>query len=330
MIEICHSNQGDIDLSGTPQELQAIAESIRELLDSDLESVTIDAETGYDPAPYDANVPLLRIRKGTGPGRVSLVDEALLIEGSPESLAKFTSYLGFAPDAQPSHHTHYEYWTGADWISPESMPLIIGIRQRREGDEGRAHLEELVRLALSMGASDAKAIDSSDILVKESLANKCVEPRCESYGLSPSCPPHVSGPSGFRDLQETHEHAIVVRIVVPAAALLSHERRDFGRLLHELVAGIEHEAVEMGYADSKAFAGGSCKNIFCHEHLECRRLSKDGECRHPEHARPSMSGFGIDVFDLMETCGWPANVNTSEVELDPDSMSWLAGLVMIG
>ena len=328
MIEICHSNQGDADLSGTPKELQVIAESVHALLNSDSESVTFHAEAGYDPAPYDANVPTLRIRKGTGPGKVSLTDEELLVEGSPENLLRFTSYLDFPPNAQPSNHTRYEYWNGADWISPESMPLIIGIRQRREGDKTRAHLEELVQLAISMGASNAQAIDSSDILVRESLAKKCVEPRCSNYGLSPSCPPHVSGPSGFRRLQETHKHAIVVRLVVPAAALLSHEGMDFGRLLHELVAGIEHEAIEMGYADSKAFAGGSCKNIFCQEHLECRRLSEDEECRHPSSARPSMSGFGIDVFALMGTCGWLANANTGEP--DADSMSWLAGLVMIG
>ena len=68
MIEICHSNQGDADLSGTPKELQVIAESVHALLNSDSESVTFHAEAGYDPAQYDANVPTLRIRKGTGPG----------------------------------------------------------------------------------------------------------------------------------------------------------------------------------------------------------------------------------------------------------------------
>jgi predicted metal-binding protein len=328
MIEICHSNQNDVDLSGTLEELRAIARSIQELLDSDSESVTLDAETKYDPAPYDANVPSLRIQKGSGPGKVSLTDEALLIEGSPENLLRFTSYLDFPPNAQPSNHTRYEHWTGADWISPDSMPLIIGIRQRRGEDKTRAHLEELVQMATSMGASDAQAIASSDILVKESLAEKCVDPRCSNYGLSPSCPPHVSGPEGFRKLQETHQHAIVVRLVVPAAALLSHERKDFGRLLHELVAGIEQEAITMGYADSRAFAGGSCKNLFCAEHLECRRLAREEECRNPQLARPSMSGFGIDVFELMRTCEWPANANTGAP--DADSMSWLAGLVMVG
>jgi predicted metal-binding protein len=338
MIEICHWSRGDADLSGTPDELQAIADAVHGLVGSDSECVTFDAETGFDPAPYDANVPTLRIQKAAGPGKVSLSSEELVIEGSPESLIKFTSYLNFPTDAQPSNHTRYEYWAGADWISPNSMPLIIGIRQRREGNEvdigvedetTPAHLEELVGTAISLGASDAKAITADDISIKDSLAHRCIEPRCDNYGLSPSCPPHVSGPSGFRELQETLRHAVVVRIVVPSSVLVSYERKEFGRFLHELVAAIEQEAAGMGYTDSRAFAGGSCKNIFCHEHLECRRLS-EGECRHPQHARPSMSGFGIDVFALMKTCGWPADVNAGTAGADAEAMSWLAGLVMIG
>ena len=127
----------------------------------------------------------------------------------------------------------------------------------------RADLEKLVEAALDMGASEAKAIASTHIRVEERLAGLCLEPRCENYGLAPSCPPHVSGPPGFRALQETHPHAIVVRLVVPSSILLSCERQEVGRFIHELVAGVEQEAVRLGYAHSKAFAGGSCKEIFC-------------------------------------------------------------------
>jgi predicted metal-binding protein len=199
-----------------------------------------------------------------------------------------------------------------------------------EKDVNGARLERLVQMAISMGASDARAIASSSISVKNSLAKLCVKPRCANYGLSPSCPPHVAGPSGFRQLQEMLQHAIVVRLVVPVSVLLSFERLELGRFLHELVAGVEQQAILAGYSDSRAFAGGSCKKIFCSDHLECRRLSEQGECRHPEYARPSMSGFGVDVFELIKTCGWPANSVSRETGSDADSMSWVAGLIMIG
>jgi predicted metal-binding protein len=194
----------------------------------------------------------------------------------------------------------------------------------------KIHIDKLVRQALSMGASDAKVISSCDIVVEETLARYCFEPRCDSYGLAPSCPPHVSGPSDFRALQKTHSNAIVVRIVVPSGVLFSEERRAVSRSLHELVARIEQKAVRLGYRDSKAFAGGSCKYIFCYEHADCCVVAGNRLCRHPQYARPSMSGFGINVSKLMSTCGWPPDIQVREWETDPDSMSWLAGLVMIG
>jgi predicted metal-binding protein len=192
------------------------------------------------------------------------------------------------------------------------------------------NLKELVRLAYSLGASDAQIISSGDILVENHLANLCKEPQCENYGLSPSCPPHVSGPSGLRKLQKDIKHAVVVRIAVPSAALFSDERREIMRLLHEVVAAIEQAAIGMGYSNSKAFAGGSCKKIFCHDHAGCRIVSEGGECRHPQYARPSMSGFGINVSELMKVCGWPLNINDREAGSGADSMSWVAGLVMVG
>lgn len=193
-----------------------------------------------------------------------------------------------------------------------------------------AHLEELIQKAMSMGASESGIIASRDILVEDNLANHCVDPKCIYYGLSPSCPPHVAGPSEFRKLQKTHMHAIVVRIIVPSASLFSDDRKDIMRLLHEIVAGVERKAIGLGFAGAKAFAGGSCKIIFCDTHLECRRLSKNSECRNPQYARPSMSGFGINVSEVIKKCGWIVNLNGREAESDAEKMSWVAGIIMLG
>ncbi|MBN1315877.1 MAG: DUF2284 domain-containing protein [Anaerolineales bacterium] len=190
-------------------------------------------------------------------------------------------------------------------------------------------LEKLVQLALSLGASDARIITSNAIKVKDSLASLCIKPRCSNYGLSASCPPHVSGPAGFRKLQQTLPHALAVRIVVPSSMLLSSESKELARYLYELVAALEQEAVGMEYTDSIAFAGGSCKRLFCYDQPDCQKISK-GECRHPQIARASMSGYGVDVFELMKTCGWEVNLNTNRSQSQTEDMSWIAGLIMIG
>jgi predicted metal-binding protein len=192
------------------------------------------------------------------------------------------------------------------------------------------NLEDLVLLAKALGASDAQIISSKDISIEDGLANLCREPQCMNFGLSPSCPPHVGGPSEFRKFLNYHQQAIIVRLVVPSSALFSDERRSIMRLLHEIVAGIEQEAVKGGFSNAKAFAGGSCKQIFCYEYESCQVLSNEGECRNPTQARPSMSGFGIYVSELMKTCGWPADIKTSQAEAAKDPMSWVAGLVLLG
>lgn len=191
-------------------------------------------------------------------------------------------------------------------------------------------MEELIRLAKVLGASDAQTISSKDIFVEDGLASLCREPQCQNYGQSPSCPPHVGGPLEFRKLQSSCHQAVVVRLVVPSSSLFSEERRGIMRLLHEIVAGVEQEAGRMGFKNSKAFAGGSCKQIFCHEFKACQVLSEGGGCRNQEQARPSMSGFGINVSELMKTCGWPSDIKTAPGEAARDPLSWVAGLVLVG
>jgi len=191
-------------------------------------------------------------------------------------------------------------------------------------------LDPLIQLAISLGASEAQILSSDNIVVEDQLARKCIEPQCENYGLSFSCPPHVEGPTFFRELIKTHPRALIIRLVIPALMLLSWERLDVGRVLHELVASVELEARKMGYSRSSGFAGGSCKELFCQDHLSCRRIEENGPCRHPNLGRPSMSGYGIDVFQLIKNCGWETNLNHQDGQPAEDQLSWVAGLVMVG
>lgn len=190
--------------------------------------------------------------------------------------------------------------------------------------------KQLIEEAQLAGASDVSIILTSEIVVEQHLADVCKEPQCPNYGLSMSCPPHVEGPKGFLELQRKTSHAMVIRIDVPKEILFSNERREVMRLLHEIVAGIETRAVALGYSRSKGFAGGSCKNLFCDAHSDCRILSEKGGCRHPDGARPSMSGHGINVGKMMQSAGWSDKTIDVGDNSSPDDMTWVAGLVMIG
>lgn len=191
-------------------------------------------------------------------------------------------------------------------------------------------LKELIRLARGLGMSSAAVVSTNDIVIDDGLAEMCLKPGCENYGLSPSCPPHVGGPSRFRELKEQFEYALVVKIDVPRSILLSGEVRDVMRLLHEIVSHVEGAAMEMGYPDSRAFAGGSCKKLFCPDHADCRVLAGDGDCRNPEHARPSMSGFGIDVARLMQAADWTLEESGHDGGSGGTSTAPVCGLVLVG
>ncbi|MGA7143292.1 MAG: DUF2284 domain-containing protein [Desulfobacterales bacterium] len=190
-------------------------------------------------------------------------------------------------------------------------------------------LKALIQDAQQSGASEAKIISARDIVVDHHLADMCREPRCENYGLSKSCPPQVSGPFVFKQVLEKFNQAIFFKIDVPSEVLYSGERREVFQLLHEIASGVETSAVKMGFVDAQAYAGGSCKKIFCHDHRECLALSEKGKCRNPQHARPSMSGFGVNVAKLFKTAEWKMNWTAHDTDSTETPMANVCGLVLI-
>ena len=195
--------------------------------------------------------------------------------------------------------------------------------------ENSRKLKELVQYAYKTGATSIELIPTKDIVVEHKFADMCLEPRCENYGLSKSCPPHVSGPSAFKKKLGKFNQAIFFKIDVPSEILYSNERLELFQLLHEVAAGIELYAKKTGFKNAQAYAGGSCKGIFCKDHLECQALSKNGTCRNPLSARPSMSGFGINVAKLMEIAGWTANWVTHGTDSSETKMANVNGLILL-
>ncbi len=166
------------------------------------------------------------------------------------------------------------------------------------------NLDAIIEYALASGAVRAVVLSTRDIVIDAGLADKCRGSGCPNFGLSVNCPPHVAGPDGMRGWLQKFNRAVVFRMDVPARDLFSDKRRQAFQGLHKIAAGVEQAAVEAGFSSARGYAGGSCRELFCHDHDNCRALSENGRCRFPDHARPSMSGFGIDVAALFETAGW--------------------------
>ena len=194
----------------------------------------------------------------------------------------------------------------------------------------KQQLAHLTEEANRCGATASAIIASKEIQVEDHLAALCNgDYTCPNYGLGASCPPNVEGPVEFRKWQAQSQYSITVKIELPTTVMFSGERKGVMQLLHQIVAKVEQKAIEMGFKNSKGFAGGSCKDLFCDDQEKCCVLAENKPCRHIELARPSMSGFGIDVTRLMESSGWSAPKAEKADLSGNNATSWVAGLILL-
>ncbi len=112
--------------------------------------------------------------------------------------------------------------------------------------------------------------------------------------------------------------------------LVSASRNEVFQVLHDLCAGLETEAKQLGFSQAKGFAGGSCKAVFCNDRPCCPVIKDTGDCPFSDRARPSMSGFGIDVADLIKTAGWEKESFLEKKGLPEQGLSGIYGLILLG
>ena len=129
MLEIRYSAPYELDISGTVDELRMVRRQILDLLASDVDRVSFEADPAIESSPYDSSLSRLVVVKGQCPTRISLKNgEEVYVEGSPYCLEALASFFEFKPDAEKGAHSHYEYYEGNEWVAPDSVPLVIGVK----------------------------------------------------------------------------------------------------------------------------------------------------------------------------------------------------------
>jgi len=177
-------------------------------------------------------------------------------------------------------------------------------------------LKQLQNDAIQLGATAAKLIPISSVVIDERVRLKCLVPLCGKYSQNLMCPPNLPRVEEFRRVIKKYSSALFVQLAYEKRGAVSKAvARRNGLRLHHIIHELERKAFSSGFPLAAGLIGGSCKL--------CRKCVGPGNpCRHPLMARPSMEGLGIDVIQTAKKIGFPFDFSSGH------SLFW-NGLVLI-
>jgi predicted metal-binding protein len=224
----------------------------------------------------------------------------------------------------------------------EKVPTLV---RHFTDEEVLANTEKYRAFALSLGATDAKAIPADHVFIDSRVRIKCSVPRCSSYGHSANCPPFGIQTQETVELVSKFRYALLVKLELEPSKMVGKELKvtkndkktvvspGLRDLLHsyrdvsDIVTRIESTAFYDGHYFATAFSAGTCRAHYCN-YMECAVI-KGEPCRFPLRARPSMEGSGMDVFRTAAEAGWEIYPVGKDCHSDDIPKASLMGLVLI-
>ena len=215
----------------------------------------------------------------------------------------FPDRLGRSPQKGPLYDLHmmlntyegvcHESSQITEWLCYEGMShirvrdlatdssVILATRQK-VGREDEIDLEEWVYFARHEGFRRAVLVSAENIITAPWVRMKC-KSGCARYGQNLQCPPHGMESHATKEMLESYTWTLLLEGTPP------------GRDFHKKLLQMEKRAFLAGFHKAFVFGAGPCP--------VCIDCPEDGICRHPDLARPSMEGSGIDVYSTVQNAG---------------------------
>ncbi len=172
-------------------------------------------------------------------------------------------------------------------------------------------LERYRKEAIHLGATDAKIIKSTEVIIDERVYAKCIYPKCRFYGTNANCPPYSIKPEELRKIVKKYKYGIIFTSEAPSNLFVGpwevfgqkEEVVTHRKKMYEITSKLESMAFYDGYYFALGFGAGSCKTVFC-QNVECQVLQPGKGCRFPLKVRSSMEAVGMDVYGMAVRLGW--------------------------
>jgi len=150
-------------------------------------------------------------------------------------------------------------------------------------------LAKYIKMAIQIGAAEAKLIDTKYIVTGNWVRIKC-QYGCDCYGRRLTCPPFSPTPEYTKKMIGQYKKALILTYYAKPG-----EERAKRRKMHKAVAELEREIFLDGYYKAFSMVAGPCR--FC---VPC---DVNNPCKFPELARPAMEACGIDVYKTARNVG---------------------------
>jgi len=202
----------------------------------------------------------------------------------------------------------------------DRIEKVQRISVKPDEDVLKKNLQRYVELAKQMGATDAKYIPASEVVIDPRTPLKCMYPKCHQSGISAFCPPSpfVMDPEQTKKIRDLYRWAVVAMIQTPSkdfvCSLPVGQRkgrppdytpagsRDSATQIYKILCEVEAMAFYDGYYYSMGFGSGPCKSALC-QGQPCT-LQEGQQCRFPLRARPAAEAVGIDSYATARKLGW--------------------------
>ncbi len=165
---------------------------------------------------------------------------------------------------------------------PSDTSMLLARREASAGHRPASSHALFCAEARKLGFQFARVIESREVAVEPWVRLKC-QFGCDRYHSSLQCPPFSPDERRMREILARYTHALIVQSTPPC--------RDF----HDRLLALERALFLAGHDEALAFGAGPCPL--------CSDCPREGPCRFPGKARPSLEACGVDVYETARRAG---------------------------
>lgn len=162
----------------------------------------------------------------------------------------------------------------------------------------KAAAKKIEKMAREHGFADFKWINPRQIVTGEWVRMKC-QFGCKSFGKRGCCPPEVPSVADCRKFFNEYRWGLFFHLAVRHRK--PEDRFPWGKEMTRKAVSLEREVFLSDFPKAFVFPPPPCR--LCES---CPGTKRD--CRQPMDARPSLEGFGVDVYSTARKFGYSIHV----------------------